>query len=100
VGVLERKPVGRYEIYNLGGSEAVPLLRFIELIEKSTGKKATKRLLPMQAGDVPETIADVSKAKRELGYNPQMSMEEGIDEFIAWFKENEDFLRTLQEPKQ
>ena len=100
IAVLARKPSGRYEIYNLGGAETVPLATFIEYIEREIGKKATKRLLPLQAGDVPETIADCSKARHDLGFVPQTSIKEGIVEFVAWFKEHERFLRNLKEPKQ
>jgi UDP-glucuronate 4-epimerase len=97
---IARAPEGRCEIYNLGGAESVPLLKFIELIERELDMRAKKNLMPMQAGDVPETTADWSKAKRELGFQPSTSIEEGIKEFIAWFKEHERFLRTLKEPKQ
>ncbi|MDP2594120.1 MAG: SDR family NAD(P)-dependent oxidoreductase [bacterium] len=100
IAVLEQQPSGRYEIYNLGGAETVPLATFIEHIEREIGKKATQRLLPLQAGDVPETIADWSKARRDLGFVPRTSIKEGIAEFVAWFKEHERFLRSLKEPKQ
>ncbi len=100
IAVLVRTPAGRYEIYNLGGAEAVPLTTFIEHIEREVGKKAKRRLLPMQAGDVPETTADWSKAQRELGFSPNMPIEKGIAEFVTWFKQHERFLRSLKEPKQ
>lgn len=98
--VLARAPSGRCEIYNLGGAEAVPLMTFVRHIERALGRKARKRLLPMQAGDVPETVADWKKAKRDLGFVPKTSIADGIAEFVAWFKEHETFLRTLKEPKQ
>lgn len=98
--LLGQKPRGRNEIYNLGGAEAMPLLDFITLIEQEVGKKATKNLMPMQAGDVPETVADWSKAHAHFGFEPKTSMHEGITEFVQWFRENEKFLRTLKEPKQ
>ncbi len=100
VALLGQKPHGRNEIYNLGGAEAMPLLDFIKLIEREVGKKATQHLMPMQAGDVRETVADWSKAHRDLGFVPRVSMHEGIVEFVQWFRANEKFLRTLQEPKQ
>jgi UDP-glucuronate 4-epimerase len=100
VAVLNQKPSGRNEMYNLGGAEALPLLTFIKLIEQELGKKAERHLMPMQAGDVPETVADWSKAHKELGFIPKMSMHEGIVEFVQWFRDNEKFLRTLREPKQ
>lgn len=99
-GALARRPAGRYALYNLGGAEAVPLTRFIELIERAAGHKAKKRLLPMQAGDVPETVADCAKARRELGYRARTKIAAGIAEFVAWFIAHEQFLSTLAEPKQ
>jgi UDP-glucuronate 4-epimerase len=98
--LVEQKPSARYELYNLGGAEAVPLMRFVELIEQNVGTKAEVKFLPLQAGDVPETIADCSKAERELGYVPRMTVEEGIKDFMEWYKENQEFLDTLSEPKQ
>jgi UDP-glucuronate 4-epimerase len=97
---LTKKPSGKYQLYNLGGSEAVPLKSFVALIEKYLGKRAKVRLLPLQAGDVPATIADCTKAARDLGYQPRVTIEEGIADFVTWFKEEEKFLTTLAEPKQ
>ena len=100
IALLERAPRHRNEAYNLGGTEAMPLLDFITLIEAELGKKAKKHLMPMQAGDVKETVADCSKAYREVGFAPKTSMQEGIAEFVQWFRKNERFLLTLHEPKQ
>lgn len=100
LSVLKQKPRGRNEIYNLGGAEAIPLLEYVALIESAAGKKAKKVLLPMQAGDVRNTVADWSKARKDLGFAPKTSMREGIAEFVAWFRENEKFLHSLKEPKQ
>lgn len=100
LAIPKQKSSGRNEIYNLGGAEAVPLLDFIKLIEEELGKKADKKLMPMHAGDVRETVADWSKAHKDLGFEPKMSMREGIAEFVQWFRENEKFLHSLHEPKQ
>ncbi len=100
IALIKKKPQGKNEIYNLGGAEAVPLMRFIDLIEKEVGKKAQKHLMPMQAGDVRETVADWSKAHRDFGFVPKTDMKKGIAEFVAWFRENHAFLSTLREPKQ
>jgi UDP-glucuronate 4-epimerase len=97
---LTKKTAGKYQLYNLGGSEAVPLKSFVALIEKHLGKRAKVRLLPLQAGDVPTTIADCTKAARDLGYRPRVTVEQGIADFVTWFKEEETFLTTLAEPKQ
>lgn len=100
VAVLGQKPRGRSVIYNLGGAEAIPLLSFIKLIEQTVGKKAKQNLMPLQAGDVRETVADWSKAHKDLGFEPKTSMRDGIAEFVQWFRKNEKFLRSLREPKQ
>ncbi|MFA6519975.1 MAG: NAD-dependent epimerase/dehydratase family protein [Candidatus Paceibacterota bacterium] len=100
VAILRQKSHGRNEIYNLGGAEVMPLLSFIKLIERETGKKAEQNLMPMQAGDVRETVVDWSKAHKRLGFVPKTTMHEGVAEFVCWFRDNEKFLRTLREPKQ
>ena len=74
------------EVFNLGESETTELKTLIELIETSLGKKAIIDRQPMQPGDVPITFADISKAKRLLGYNPQTKVADGIPKFIEWFK--------------
>lgn len=77
-----------YEIFNLGNSDTVELNYFIEVIEKNLGKKANIKIYPPQPGDVPITYADISKAKKMLGYNPQTKIEEGMKKYIQWYKEN------------
>ena len=76
-----------YEIYNLGNSHPEELGYFIELIEKNLGKKAQKNYLPMQIGDFLENYADIEKAKKDLGFEPKTSLEEGIKKFVGWYKE-------------
>ncbi len=76
-----------YEIINLGNDNPVELEQFISQIEEITGKKAKKRYLPMQKGDVKETWADISKAQRLLNYNPKTSTKEGLKKFSEWYKE-------------
>lgn len=80
------KPQG-CDVFNLGGNQTVELSRFITVIEETIGKTATKNLLPMQPGDVPETAADVSKAQKLLGFDPKVRIEEGIARFWEWYKE-------------
>jgi UDP-glucuronate 4-epimerase len=75
-----------YEIYNIGNSRAETLLDFINEIEKNLGKKAIKELLPLQPGDVPNTVADIEKM-RKLGYEPKTNIDIGIKNFISWYKE-------------
>ena len=103
VRVLERIPAGNpawsgnspdpgtsfapYKIYNIGNNNPVELLRFIEVLEDRLGKKATKNLLPLQAGDVPATYADVADLMADVGFKPATPIEEGISRFVAWYKE-------------
>ncbi len=75
-----------YEVFNLGNSRTVELKYLIHLIEKNLGYKGKIQKLPYQAGDVPITYADISKARRILGYDPQVSIEEGIENFVKWWK--------------
>jgi UDP-glucuronate 4-epimerase len=75
-----------YEIFNLGESETTELSRLIELLEKNLEKKAVIDRQPLQPGDVPITYADISKAKRLLSYNPQTKIENGIPQFLKWFR--------------
>jgi UDP-glucuronate 4-epimerase len=78
-----------FEIFNLGESQTVSLARMIELLEDALGKKAVIDRQPLQPGDVPITFADISKARAELGYNPQMKFEQGIKLFTEWFRKSE-----------
>lgn len=76
-----------YRLYNIGNNQPVPLLTFIETLEKCLGKAAIKNLLPMQPGDVPETYADVSELVDDLGYKPATLLEDGIRNFVQWYKD-------------
>ncbi len=77
----------KFEIFNLGKSKPENLKYFVECIENTTGVKANVKLLPMQPGDVPETYADISKAKKMLGFNPKTPLHEGVNNFVKWYKE-------------
>ncbi len=76
-----------YHIYNLGESNTVELKYLLHLIQDALGKRAIIEHLPDQPGDVPITFADITRAKAELNYNPQTSIEEGIERFAEWFKQ-------------
>jgi UDP-glucuronate 4-epimerase len=76
----------QFEVINLGESQTVELRYLIELIEAALGKPAIIERQPLQAGDVPITFADISKARRLLGYHPQTKIEDGIQRFIEWFQ--------------
>ena len=75
-----------YEVINLGESRTVELRELISIIEKELGATAKIDRQPLQPGDVPQTFADVTKARRVLGYNPQTQIEDGIHRFLDWFR--------------
>ncbi|MDH5670311.1 MAG: NAD-dependent epimerase/dehydratase family protein, partial [Nitrospira sp.] len=77
-------------VYNIGNHRPVELLNFIEILEQALGKKAEKTLLPLQPGDVPATYADIDDLARDVGFSPEISIEEGIPRFVQWYK---DFYR-------
>jgi UDP-glucuronate 4-epimerase len=76
----------KFEVFNLGESQTVELRELIALLEKNLGKKAIIDRQPLQPGDVPQTFADISKARNLLGYNPKTKIETGIEKFVEWFK--------------
>ena len=79
-----------YEVVNLGESRTVELRELIALLEKELGRRAEIEWQPEQPGDVPQTFADISKARRLLGYDPRTDIEEGIRRFVRWFKEKKE----------
>lgn len=85
VDLLAEDP-GRFEIVNLGESETVELARLIELLAEALDVEPEIELLPPQPGDVERTYADISKARRLLGYRPETPIEEGIPRFVDWFR--------------
>lgn len=74
-----------WRVYNIGNSNPVELLRYIEVLEQCLGKKAQKNLLPMQPGDVPDTFADVGALKQDVGYCPSTPVEVGVKRFVDWY---------------
>jgi UDP-glucuronate 4-epimerase len=77
-----------YEIFNLGESQTVKLSVLIELLESALGRRAVVETHSPQAGDVPLTYADISKARARLGYNPSVKIEQGIQLFVDWFQKS------------
>jgi len=75
-----------YKLYNIGNSQPVQLLEYIEAIETALGKTAIKEMMPMQPGDVKQTYANVSLLKRDFNYQPTTDVKEGIANFVAWYK--------------
>jgi UDP-glucuronate 4-epimerase len=80
-------PVAPFRIVNIGNSDKVRLLDFIDAIEDCLGKKAIRNYLPMQMGDVPATWADASLLQQLTGYRPQTDFRDGIARFVEWFRE-------------
>lgn len=84
---LALEKVKGYEIFNLGNGTPVDLMEFIHVIEKELGLQAIINFMPIQPGDVPATSANVSKAKELLGYQPKVSVPEGVKNFVKWYRE-------------
>ncbi|MGY3264839.1 NAD-dependent epimerase [Lysobacter sp. HA35] len=75
-----------YRVYNIGSHRPVELLRYIEVLEECLGRKAERRLVPMQPGDVPDTYADVEALRRDTGYAPSTPVETGVAKFVEWYR--------------
>jgi UDP-glucuronate 4-epimerase len=76
-----------YRIYNIGNQQPIELMRYIEVLEECLGRKAEKNLLPLQAGDVPDTWADVEALVEDVGYRPETPIEVGVKNFVDWYLE-------------
>lgn len=76
-----------WRVYNIGAQTPVQLLEYIETLESKLGKVAEKELLPLQMGDVPDTYADVEALANDVGYRPQTTINEGIGNFVDWYKD-------------
>ena len=101
LAVLDFEPAicagnAKFDIINLGNSHPVTLNQLVEMLEAATGKRALRKPLPPQPGDVPITWADISKAKRLLGYDPQTPIEKGLAEFVSWFRRTNSRLKEVQ----
>jgi UDP-glucuronate 4-epimerase len=81
-----KRPVA-YDLFNLGNSDSVGLMDFIRVIEEELGQEAEKKMMPLQPGDVPETVADIQRSRECLGFNPHTPLREGIRAFLAWYRE-------------
>jgi UDP-glucuronate 4-epimerase len=75
-----------YKIYNIGNNNQIELLKYIEVLEDILGKKARKKFLPLQAGDIQSTFADVDDLIKDTGFKPETSIEEGLQKFVGWYK--------------
>jgi len=80
-------PVRRHRIYNLGNNKSEPVLHFVKVLEKALNRKAVIRFEPMQPGDVEITAAEIEDSRRDLGFQPATTIEEGLPRFVAWYKD-------------
>jgi UDP-glucuronate 4-epimerase len=86
LGALSAPPGHR--IYNLGESATISLSDLVGLLERVTGRKAFRRFLPVEPGDVPVTYADITRARAEIGYDPKVPVAEGVERFVRWYRSN------------
>ena len=75
-----------HAIYNLGNSRSEELGRMIDLIEQACGREAIRQMRPLQPGDVPDTFADIEAARRDFGFEPKVTIEQGIPRFVDWYR--------------
>jgi len=91
---LDRPPTDSgdapHKVYNLGNNEPEQLMRFIEVIERSSNHKAEIDFQPMQPGDVKATYADIEASQRDFGFSPKTSIDEGLPDFVEWYREYHD----------
>jgi UDP-glucuronate 4-epimerase len=87
VAVLDNPPSDGYALFNIGNSEPVRLLDFIEAMEEAWGRTAAKEMLPMQPGDVPATYADTSALEKATGFKPYTPLREGVRRFVDWYRD-------------
>ncbi len=76
-----------YRLYNIGNQQPVELMRYIDVLEQCLGRRAEKNLLPLQAGDVPDTWADVEDLVKDVGYRPNTPVEVGVSRFVEWYRD-------------
>jgi UDP-glucuronate 4-epimerase len=89
-----------YRIFNIGNSNPVKLQEYIAAIEQATGKKAIKELLPLQAGDVPDTSADVTSLQKQVGYKPDTPVSVGVGNFVKWYTSHPDLISEIEKTPQ
>ena len=85
----------QYEVFNLGNNKSEHLMEMIGMVEKSLNATAEKEFLPLQPGDVPETVADIDKAHTKLGFEPKTSIDKGIPAFVSWYEKHSDLTSEI-----
>ena len=98
-GALFSKNLEQYEIFNLGNNNTEQLMDMIGTIEKELKIEANKEMLPIQPGDIPATFADIEKAKTKLGFEPKTKINEGIPNFIKWYKNHLELTEKVRESR-
>ena len=94
-GSIFSQKLNQYEIFNLGNNRTEQLMDMIAVIEEELGIEAEKEMLPMQPGDVPETFADIEKARIKIDYEPTTPIKTGIPKFISWYKEQSELTKLI-----
>jgi UDP-glucuronate 4-epimerase len=79
-----------YRLYNIGNNQPVELMHMISVLEKCLGREAEKNMMPIQPGDVPATFANVQALESAVGFKPRTTIEEGVERFVAWYREYYD----------
>ena len=92
LGCLAKPPVDDgasppYRLYNIGNHRSEELERFVQVLENALGRKAVRESLPMQPGDVPATYADIEPARRDFGFSPSTTIDEGLPRFVSWYRD-------------
>ena len=95
--VLGLKHVG-FDIFNLGGHEVISINRLLKMFEERLGKKANVRYIPMHPADVFENVADVTKARKQLGWKPEVSLEEGVTSLVDWYLQEREWVKDIETP--
>ena len=95
--ILALKPVG-FEVFNLGGHEVITVIDLIRLMEDIIGKKADVQFGPANPADMRTNQADVTKAKKQLGWEPQVDMRAGVTKLVEWYNENRDWAKDILTP--
>jgi len=85
-GEADASPVAPWRIVNIGRGAPLPLLEFVEIVERKLGKQAIRNYLDMQKGDAPQTYADCALLERLTGYRPATGVEEGVSAFVDWYR--------------
>ncbi len=96
--LLAMQKVKGYQIYNLGGHEVITINHLIKMLEQHLGKKAEVRYIPSHPADMLSNQADITKARRELGWEPRVDLEEGVTNLVNWYLQNREWAKDIETP--